>query len=436
LLPTYCSVLCTANLHCCFLQPQGRLTGCTAAASCPNVPGVIILSENATSTAEYCLSVASNACPSAQLYNDRSFPLFSGVTATGAPRLRRCIKPIVSPECNTTGTYTARVQSTADGSGIVVGCMTTTPATPCPISSPFFYMGSDLAVVECRPGVPAACNATAAPFNAYTVRMVSADGGTLQGCMQAGAKRCPVSAAPTNDAYNHPFFLLGDGQNVDECRQAGFVITDCAANFTSYRGSSNTYDVEYISNTTMGGTGGIAGCAKSSVACSAAVGFPVAQVSAAGAIEACRPANTNCTGSYPLQLQDATGATTQGCAPTLSDCPSTGWWTFGLYARTSTTAAAAKLMSCRSVTAGSLTNCSSAAFTGYPVELLNAAGALAGCSAVDAQVRLLLVRLTKLAVARKWCCVRAAWVKVFAGGGLYPAVVQVVCCHILAYYKH
>jgi hypothetical protein len=50
-------------------------------------------------------------------------------------------------------------------------------------------------------------------------------------------------------------------------------------------------------------------------------------------------------------------------------------------------------MSCRSVAAGSITACSGAAFTGYPVELLNAAGALAGCSAVDAQVGSKPVRL-------------------------------------------
>jgi hypothetical protein len=265
--------------------------------------------------------------------------------------------------------------------------MTVTPATPCPFTSPFFYMASDLSVVECRQGAAVACNATAASFNTYTVRMVSADGGTLQGCMQVGAKQCPTSAA--NNAYNHPFFLIGDGLNVDECRQAGIVITDCAANFTNYRGSTNTYDVEYIRNSTMGSAGAIAGCAKSSIACSAAVGFPVAQVSAAGAIEACRPTGSTCGGSYPLQLQDAAGATLEGCTPTLIDCPGTGWWTFGLYARTANNTPAAKLMSCRSVSASSnVANCNGAAFTGYPVELLNAAGALAGCSAVNAQVRI------------------------------------------------
>jgi hypothetical protein len=209
--------------------------------------------------------------------------------------------------------------------------------------------------------------------------------------MQAGAKRCP-NGAPT-DAYNLPFFLLGDASNVDECRQSGITLTDCQTNFTSYRGSTNTYDVEYISNPTMGGAGPIAGCAKSTIGCSAAVNFLIAQASAAGAIEACRPAASTCAGSYPTELRDATGDKLEGCSPTIADCPSTGWWTFGLYARTpppappATNAPVAKLMSCRSVVAGSgLSTCSGAAFAGYPVELLNAAGVLAGCSAADAQV--------------------------------------------------
>jgi hypothetical protein len=254
-------------------------------------------------------------------------------------------------------------------------------------------MGSNLAVVECRTAAPLACNVTAAPFNAYTVRMVSGDGATLQGCMQSGAKRCPTAA--TNDAYSLPFFLLGDNSNVDECRQSGLAPIDCQTNFTSYRGSTNTYDVEYVSNTTMGGLGGsIAGCAKSTIGCSAAIGFPIAQASAAGAIEACRPAASTCGGNYSFELRDANGTTLEGCSPTLTDCPSTGWWTFGLYARIplpmppATNAPVAKLMSCQSVVAASnVTACSGLAFTGYPVELFNAAGTLAGCSAVDAQVR-------------------------------------------------
>ncbi|KAF6252817.1 hypothetical protein COO60DRAFT_496602 [Scenedesmus sp. NREL 46B-D3] len=234
---------------------KGRLTGCTAATSCPDVPGVIVLSDNATSSAEYCLNVASNACPPPQLYNDRSFPLYSGATAAGGPRLVRCIRPAAANDCTTTAQYTARVKSAVDGSGSAVGCMTPAPATPCPVSSPFFYMASSKEVRECRRSAPASCNATAAPFDAYTVQLVSADGGTLQGCMQAGAKSCPTTAA--NDAYNYPFFLLGDGLNVDECRGAGSVVTDCRATFTNHRNSSSTYGVEYATNTTMGAQGGL-----------------------------------------------------------------------------------------------------------------------------------------------------------------------------------
>jgi hypothetical protein len=372
-----------------FPSVQGRRTGCTATASCPDVPGIIILSENATSPAEYCLSITGNACPPAQLYNNRSFPLYSGVTATGATRLRRCIRPFASAACDSATPYTTRIKGSSGSSGNVTGCMTSLPATPCPITSPFFYMGPDLAVVECRQGAAAACNATAAPYDAFTVRVASADGKTLQGCMQSGAKRCPNTAA--GNAYNYPFFLLGDGSNVDECRQASSPIVNCSAWFSNYRGSTNTYNVAYIADSTMGATETVpaAGCAKSSIVCSPATGFQVAQLSAAGAIEACRPTGSTCGGSYPLRLHNADGTTLEGCAPALTDCPSTGWWTFGLYARTDAGTPAAKLMSCRSIALGSLPNCSSTAFPGHTVNLLNATGALAGCSAVNAQVRLM-----------------------------------------------
>jgi hypothetical protein len=191
----------------CLFAVQGCLTGCTAAPSCPNVPGVVVLSETVASTPEYCMSLPSNSCPPAQLYNDRSFPLFSGVTSNGMPRLVRCIKPIAATECSNTAAYTVELKGTIDGSGSVVGCMTATPATPCPFSAPFFYLASNQALVESRPGVPASCGAAEGLFANYTIPMMSADGGTLQGCMQAGARRCPTTASGA--LYSHPFFLLG-----------------------------------------------------------------------------------------------------------------------------------------------------------------------------------------------------------------------------------
>jgi hypothetical protein len=361
---------------------QGRLTGCTAALNCPNVPGVVVLSETVTSAPEYCMSIPSNSCPPAALYNDRSFPLFSGVTPTGAPRLVRCIQPIASTECNNTAGFTVEVKGTIDGSGSVVGCMTPTPVVPCPFSAPFFYMSSNHALVECRPGAPTSCGAAEGTLANYTVPMLSRDGGTLQGCMQAGAGRCPTTAAGA--AYNHPFFLLRDALAVDECRQAGSAIIDCQSTFENYRNTPNSYTAQVIANSKMGGTGAIVGCAKATASCSAATGYGTAQVSATGAVEACRPTNSACSGSYPLQLQDATGALVEGCVPNVTDCP--GRWPFALYSRTAAGTPAAMLNGCQSATAGNLTSCTS---PGYPVELLDAAGVLAGCSAVNAQVRLL-----------------------------------------------
>jgi hypothetical protein len=322
------------------------------------------------------MSLPSNSCPPAQLYNDRSFPLFSGVTSNGTPRLVPCIKPIPSTECNTTATYTVELKGTIDGSGTVVACMT--PATPCPFSAPFFYLASNQALVECRPGTPASCSAAEGVSANYTVPMRSADGGTLQGCMQAGAKLCPITASGA--VYNHPFFLLGDDLAVDECRQAGCTILDCKS-FDNYRNTPNSYVAEIVANRTMGGTGTIVGCAKPTATCSAATGYGTAQVSATGAVEACRPTNSACFGSYPVQLQDATGNAVEGCAPNVTQCPDR--WPFPLYSRTAADTPAAKLSGCQSATAGNFTSCTS---PGYPVKVLDAAGTLAGCSAVNAQV--------------------------------------------------
>jgi hypothetical protein len=153
--------------------------------------------------------------------------------------------------------------------------------------------------------------------------------------------------------------------------------------FTNHRNTGNSYIAEVIANAVMGGAGSIVGCAKPTATCSAVTRYGAAQVSATGAVEACRPTNSACSGSYPLQLQDAASAAVEGCAPNITECPER--WPFPLYSRSAVATPAAKLTGCQSAPVGNLAICTS---PGYPVKLLDEAGTIAGCSAVDAQVRL------------------------------------------------
>jgi hypothetical protein len=364
------------------LDAIGQRTGCTADTTCTG-DGLVVQSVTATSAALQCARVTNNACPAGTY----SFPLYNGNLAAGGAKLVRCIQPATPAPANCDGVtgFVVEVRSAADGTGLA-GCAAAT-ATMCPSTAPFFYLAADGSLAECRPAPsPLAASATCAPtgaFSSYTVEMYGEPASaytTLVGCMAATASRCPTTPS---QVYNYPFFLLGDGRVVEECRAAAYApASNCAAVFTNYRGVvGNTFGIDAVDSINLAAlTGTIIGCVKASAGCSTATGYPIALVNPAGALVQCRPtAVSACGGSYSLPLRNAAGTALEGCADAATtSCPNS--WGFSFWKQNSVATPTAALSACsaRAFSASPAADCTSTASFPLPV-IDTVSGTLRGC---------------------------------------------------------
>lgn len=315
----------------------GQLVGCSAPTT--DCGSGVIVAATPAGPIEKCLQTTT--CPSGSITdaNERSFPLYKGITSLGAAKLYMCIKTPTSgnqaaSDCTSLATfgYNIPMYSVIDRiTSPVVGCVSSIEMTPCPAATPLAYLDASANITECRlarTGTPPTCSiATGTALSTYTVRLTNNVGSSLAGCMSAAAATCPTYNIGSK-AYNYPFFVAGSTNTVVECRVSQ-PSTGCAA-FASYSpatGVTASYTIPAYSlsiGQNVGDTATLAGCIQSGItSCPAATGYSITWVKSDNTIGGCYPsAVASCPGSGPtFPLRDVNGTTLQGCSALASSCP-------------------------------------------------------------------------------------------------------------------